>query len=36
MYDNVIAEINIKDVDSEYLNGLKKMNPEMIDEKRVS
>ena len=24
MYDNVIAEINIKDVDSEYLNGLKK------------
>lgn len=34
MYDNVIAEINIKDVDSEYLNGLKKMNPEMIDEKK--
>lgn len=34
VYDNVIAEINIKDVDSEYLNGLKKMNPEMIDEKK--
>ena len=34
MYENVIADINIKDVDSEYLNGLKKMNPEMIDEKK--
>lgn len=34
MYDNVIAEINIKDVDSEYLNDLKKMDPDMVDEKK--
>ena len=34
MYDNTIAEINIKDVDSEYLNDLKKMDPDMVDEKK--